>query len=148
MPSREELKRLIDEMPEDRLGTVEAMLRYQLNPPETRPEVKMMMRRSEEYRDRVLQRFQQTGRPRTCGGGIGSTDSFSEHEGMACGSHEVDYWDGRASVHQTLHYYDGHEIEIMRRLSISEGEKLRCEVELSSGGKTVQYSDEFPLKSD
>ena len=149
MVSREELKKIIGEMSEDRLGQVEAMLRYQLNPPEMRPEVETMMRRSEEYRDRVQKRFEQSGRPHTCGGGIGSgSGHFSEHEGMAYGSHAVDYWDGRAFVHQTMHYYDGHEIEIMHRLSISEGERLQCEIELSSGGKTVQYADEFPMKRE
>lgn len=146
MLSRAELKALIDQLPDDRLVNVEMMLRHQLNPPEMRPEVQTMMRRSEEYKDRVLQRFEQTGRPRTCGGGVGSSAGhISGHEGMAYGSHAVDYWDGRAFIHQTMHYYDGHELEIMHRLSISESQRLRCELELSSGGKTVQHSDEFPV---
>jgi hypothetical protein len=52
----------------------------------------------------------------------------------------------KSLVHQTLQWFDGHELEIMERLSLSpDRTKLSCLLELSSGGHTVNYTEEFPI---
>lgn len=49
-------------------------------------------------------------------------------------------------MHQTLQSFDGQELEITERLSISpDRTKLSCVLELSSGGRTVNYTEEFPI---
>lgn len=145
MPNREVLKELIDQLPEDRLAGIETILWHHLNPPQPSPEIEAMQRRSHTYREQVLRRFQETGRPGTCGiGSMSGSGGFGEHEGMRFGRQGFQYWDNKALVHQSMHYFDGHEIEIMERLSISEDRELCCAIEMSSGGKTVRYSDEFP----
>ena len=51
-------------------------------------------------------------------------------------------------MQQNLHSFDGQEIEIMERLSMSaDRSKLVCSLELSSAGLTVEHSDEFPVSS-
>lgn len=147
MPSREELKTLIDQLPENQLGRVEELLRHHLtSPAKPRPEIEAIRRRSQTYREQVMQRFRETRRPGTCGiGAMSGSGSFSEHEGIRFGRQGFQYWDDKALVHQSMHYFDGHELEIMERLSISEGKALSCAIEMSSGGRTVRYSDEFPL---
>jgi hypothetical protein len=70
------------------------------------------------------------------------------HEGTPFGRHGFSYWDENALVHQTLQSFDGQELEIMERLSISpDRTKLSCVLELSSGGRTVNYAEEFPITS-
>jgi hypothetical protein len=148
MTSRENVKALIDQLPEDQLVRVEAMLRHHLNPPKPRPEVEAMRLRTQTYREQVMRRFRETGKPGTCGVGImGGSGSFGEHEGMSYGRQGFNYWDGKALIHQSLQYFDGREIEVMERLSISESGSLCCAIELASGGKSVQHADEFPLKA-
>jgi hypothetical protein len=69
------------------------------------------------------------------------------HEGTPYGRHEFSYWDEKALVQQTLQSFDGHEVEIMERFSISDDRtKLSCLLELSSGGRTVRHSEDFPIK--
>jgi hypothetical protein len=147
MPTREELKALIDQMPEDQLASVEAMLLHRLNPPKPMPEFEAMMSRSQEYRQQVMRRFQETGRSGTRGGIGSGGGSFGGHEGRSSGRWGTHYWDDKALVEQSTQHFSGHEIEVMERLSISEGRSLCCAIELSSGGKTVRFSEEFPLRT-
>jgi hypothetical protein len=93
-----------------------------------------------------MQRFRENKRPGTLGVGGGS-GSFGEHDGMHFGRQGFHYWDDKALVNQSMHYFGGHEIEIMERLSISESQTLCCDVELSSNGRTVKHSEEFPPKT-
>jgi hypothetical protein len=50
----------------------------------------------------------------------------------------------KALVHQTLQSFDGQSIELMNRLAFSET-RLSFSLEVSSGGKTVRYEDDFPI---
>ena len=145
MVTRDELKALIDQLPESRLETVRNMLEHNVHPPPPRPEIEQMHRRSEEYRERVQQRFRETRKPGTIGF-IGGGGSMGMHQGTPFGRQGLSYWDEKALVHQTLQSFDGHELEIMERLSISpDRTKLSCVFELSSGGRTVKYTEEFPI---
>jgi hypothetical protein len=67
-------------------------------------------------------------------------------EGVPFGRQGFQYWDDKALVHQSLHSFDGQEIEIMERLSFSpDRAKFSCVLELSSGGRTVRHEKEFPV---
>lgn len=104
-----------------------------------------MQRRSREYKNLVEQRFRETRKPGTIGGMVGG-GSMGMHEGSPFSRQSFSYWDEKALVHQTLQSFDGQELEIMQRLSIStERKKLSCVLELSSGGRTVNYTEEFPI---
>jgi hypothetical protein len=143
--TRDELKALIDQLPESRFEIVRKTLEHQIHPPQPRPEIDQMQRRSEEYRKRVEQRFRETGKPGTIGGMAGS-GSAGMHKGTAFGQQGFSYWDEKALVNQTLQSFDGQELEIMERLSVSpDRTKLSCVLELSSGGRTVNFTEAFPI---
>lgn len=144
MASRDDLKALIDQLPEPRLEMVRQMLERHVHPP-PRPEIEHMQRRSREYKNLVEQRFRETRKPGTIGGMVGG-GSMGTHEGTPFGRQGFSYWDEKALVHQTLQSFDGQELEIMERLSIShDRKKLSFVLELSSGGRTVNYTEEFPI---
>jgi hypothetical protein len=145
MLTREELKAMIDQLPERSLEMVRVMLEHQIHPPPPRPAIERMGQRSQEYRKQVLQRFQETRKPGTGGGG-GGTGFFGEHEGIPFGRQGFHYWDDKALVHQSLQNFDGQEIEIMERLSFSpERTTLVCSWEIASGGQMVRHEDVFPI---
>jgi hypothetical protein len=144
MATRDELKALIDRLPEARFEIVRNMLQHHVHPPQPRPEIEQMQRRSQEYKERVEQRFRETGKPGTIGGMAGG-GRMGMHHGAAFGQQGFSYWDEKALVHQTLQSFDGHELEMMERLSLSpDRTKLSCVFELSSGGRTVNFTEEFP----
>jgi hypothetical protein len=141
MATREQLKALIDELPEPRLEAVLKMLEHHVHPPPPRPEIEQMQRRSWEYQGQVEQRFRETRKPGTIGAMGGGV-----REGTPFVRQGFSYWDEKALVHQTLQSFDGQELEIMERLSISpDRTKLSCVLELSSGGRTANYTEEFPI---
>lgn len=145
MATRDDLKALIDQLPDSRLEGVRNILEHNVHPPPPRPEIEQMQRRSQDYKRRVEQRFRETRKSGTIGG-MGGGGSMGIHEGTPFGRQHFSYWDEKALVHQTLQSFDGQELEIMERLSISpERTKLSCVLELSSGGRTVNYTEEFPI---
>ena len=149
MTTRDTLKTLIDQLPDEKLAHVEMMLNHQVNPPQLPTELvrrrEQMQTAGDGYRERVLRQFQETRRPGTLGS-MGGTGFMGEHEGTGFGHQGFHYWDGKALVNQTLHFLDGKQIEIMERLSIWDDKtRLSCTVELSCGGRTVRLTEEFPL---
>lgn len=145
MASRDQLKDLIDQLPESRLEAARAMLEHHVQPRPPVPEIELMRRRSQDYKQRVLRQFRESRRPGTLGIG-GGTGFTSEHGGVLFGRQGFHYWDGKALVHQTLQSFEGLEIEMMERLSFSpDRTKLHCSLEIASGGYTVRHEDEFPL---
>ena len=143
--TRDELKALFDQLPEPRLEIVRNMLEHHVHPPEPRPEIEQMQGRSREYKERVEQRFRETRKPGTIGGMAGG-GSMGMPQGTPFGRQGFSYWDEKALVHQTLQSFEGQELEIMERLSLSpDRTRLSCVVELSSGGRTVNFTEEFPI---
>ena len=67
MATREELKALIDQLPESRVESVRRLLEHNVNPRRPDPEMERMHRRSQEYRRLVEERFRQTQKPGTLG---------------------------------------------------------------------------------
>lgn len=151
MPSRDELKAMIDQLPESSIEQVHALLNFHVNPPPPPPpEMERMRRRGQEFKKMVEQRFRETLKPGTgaCGGRIGgmSGGSFSAmHEGTGFAINSFHYWDNNALVKQTLQSFDGQDIEIMERFAVSPDRKqLLFTIELATGGQTIRYEDEFP----
>ena len=145
MATREELKALIDQVPDSSLEMIRGMLEHHVHPPEPNPEIERMQRRTNQYRELVLQRYRETLRPGTGGSGSG-TGFLSEREGVPFGRQGFHYWDGKALVQQSLQLFDGQEVEVMERLSFSpERASLVCTLELCSGGHTVRHEDTFPV---
>ena len=146
MATRDELKSVIDQLPESCLEMVHMMLNHHINPPPPIPEVERMQQRSQKWKRLVNQRFQETGKPgtiRTAGGG----GILGMHERTPFGRQGFHYWDDKALVQQTLQFFDSHEIEIMERLSFSpDRTTLICDLEISSGSHTVRHQDEFPIE--
>jgi hypothetical protein len=145
MASLAELHDLLDQVPESRLEAVRMMLQHHVHPRPPAPEIERMQRRSQDYKSRVEQRFRETSKSGTIGG-MGGGGISGLHEGVPFGQHGFRYWDDKALVNQTLHSFDGQELEIMERLSLSpDRTKLFCVMELSSGGRTVRHEEEFPV---
>lgn len=145
MASRDELKALIDQVPEPGLEAVRRMLEHHVNPPPPRPEIERMQRSSQNYKRAVEQRFRETRKPGTIGS-MGGGGISGMHEGTPFGRHGFQYWDDKALINQTLHSFDGQELEVMQQLSLSpDGTKLFCVLELSSGGRMVRHEEEFPV---
>jgi|SRR5271163_1548174 len=145
MATRDELKLLIDQLPEGRLEPVMQMLSHHVNPRSPHPDMVRMHRKGQEYKKLVMQRFRETRKPGTIS--LGSGGGFSGmQEGTPFGRHSFVYWDDKALVHQTLQSFDGQSVELMNRLAFSEDQtKLSFSLEVSSGGKTMRYEDEFPI---
>jgi hypothetical protein len=146
MPTREELKELIDRLPERSLEMVRMVVEHHIHPPEPRPAVEQMRERSKEYREKVMRRFSETRKPGTGGGATGS-GFLGEHKGIPFGRQGFHYWDDKALVYQSLQHFDGQEIEIMQRLSFStDRTALICSLEIASGGQTLRHEDAFPIQ--
>jgi hypothetical protein len=145
MISRDDLKCRIDRVPEDRLEASGTCSISRSIPPTPNPEIQRMHERTRESRKRVEQRFRETRKSGTISG-LGGGGKWGVHNGVPFGRIGFNYWDENALVHQTLQSFDGHELEIMERVSLSgDRSKLLCTTELCSGGVTVQHSDEFPI---
>ena len=149
MADREQLKSLIDQLPDASLEMVRTMMNLHIHPPPPPPpEVEQMLRRGQEYRKRVEQQFNETLKPGTLGGrgsGGGGGRFSGVHEGMPYAYNSFHYWDGNALVRQTLQSFDTQDIEIMQRFSFTaDGTEFECVVELSSGGRTVRHEERFP----
>jgi len=159
MPARDELKALIDQIPEEQLDRTAKFLQRCLTPlppppppplhPWIRPaphELGVITRRGEAYKKEVMRRFEESGKTAVISNTVLSFQFAGSHEQVRHVTQSFQHWDEDALVNQELHYFDGREIEIMVRFSVSEDKSLCCAIEVSSGGKTVRHSDEFPMR--
>jgi len=149
MQIRDELKTLIDKLPESSLEGIRSFLNFHINPPPPPPpEVERMRQRGQAYRREVERRFRETLKPATIGSFV-SGGSWDAHEGIPFGRNSFNYWEDKALVQQSLQSFDEQDVEIMERYALSEdGTKLVCTIELSSGGHTVRHEDEFPISPE
>jgi hypothetical protein len=119
--------------------------RNSVNPGIPDPEIMRVQREGQDYKKLVMQQFHETRKPGTISTGSGSGFS-GMHEGTPFGRHSFSYWDEKALVHKTLQFFDGQSIELMNRLVFSEDKaRLSFSLEVSSGGKTMRYEDDFPV---
>jgi hypothetical protein len=106
MATRDDLKALIDQLPESRLEPVATMLEHHIHPRPPAPEIERLKRRFQDYKMLVERRFRETRKPGTIAGMTGG-GSTGMHEGTPFGRLAFHYWDDRALVHQTLQSLDG-----------------------------------------
>lgn len=145
MPDRHELHSLVDQLPDDKLEHAATMLRFVITPPRPDPRMERIQERGRAYREQVERRFRETRKPGTISGMSGG-GSMMMKNGAGYGHHGFHYWDGDAYVQQTMHYFKSQELETMQRFALSpDGSKLLYEEEISSGGKTVRKTEEFPF---
>jgi hypothetical protein len=151
--SRDNLHAMIEELPHEKLLDAQRWLQYVLKPPQqpVNPALQAWRRRVEQFRAAVANHYRETRTPATLfgqvWGGGGATDLANvgvdyQCEGYANAS--VQYWDGAASVIQTLRLFDGHELESMERLSLSQdGATLVYQQELACAGQIARQEQSF-----
>jgi len=149
MSSHEDLHRLVDQLPEEKVESVRVLLSSVLHPKPRHPQYDGLHARAQEYRKRVEEKFKETKKSGTiCGIGGGGGGGFSSvtKDGSAYSSHSFHYWDNKAIVFQTMRYFSGQQFEQMERLAVSEdGAELLYEQEISSGGRTARRQEAFPM---
>jgi len=146
MATRDEVRALLDRLPEDKLDNANLFLNGLLRPrPAPSAEIERARELTHQYRRMVERKFRETRKPGTISSLFGGGSIFPK-QGQGYGSHAFHYWDDKALVHQTLRIFEGQELEIMERISLSEdGSTLQYEQELSSGGLTRRRQEEFPF---
>jgi hypothetical protein len=150
MPTREDLKALIDQLPEEKLDLAGLSLDSILNPPVPNPRIEQFKQRSEEFQKQLPERLKQLqagGDPGVVRGFamVGATGELSSERRQAYGQYSYSWQEERARVTHRMILHAGHEIDIVERLEITvNGKFLRYEQELYSGGRVVKRKEEFP----
>jgi hypothetical protein len=117
-----------------------------LRPRTPSPEIEHARQLTHQYKTMVEQRFRETRRPGTISTLVGGGSVFPR-EGKEYSNHAFHYWDDKALVHQTLRVFEGQELEVMERISLSaERGTLVHEQEISSGGLTKRHDERFPFR--
>jgi hypothetical protein len=95
MISRDDLKSLIDRVPEDGLGDVFSLANFLVSPPQLNPEHERTRQRTEQYREVVQRRFREDREPGAIAedSPIGGTGNSGAHKGISFERHSYDYWD-------------------------------------------------------
>lgn len=125
MISRDELKSLVDQLPESSLDYIESAMRHYIT------------RKVAEQRFHVSNEMEETG----WGGGWGG----NMPNGVRIAGQSFREFDNDTLVEWTLQFFDARELELTERLSLSsDRKKLLCSFTLSCGGRTVRHEDEFP----
>jgi hypothetical protein len=145
MGTRDEIRSLLDQLPEDKLQSALTVLNALLKPHPQPPEAGRARERGRRFRKLVEQQFHSTRKAGTISAMAGGGGLFPK-DGETYGRNAFHYRDDKALVHQTLQFFAGQELEIMERMSCSEdGTMLTYEQELSSGGRRLRNKAEFPF---
>jgi hypothetical protein len=128
MISRDELKALLDQLPESGFDTVESTIRF------------LLMQRMAEMRFRVAE---------SPDAPPGRSAWSGESNGVCAAGYSFQQIGDGALLVQTLYSFDRHDIEITERISLGpDRTRLRCQLTLTSGGVTSLHDDEFPLNCE
>jgi hypothetical protein len=150
MPTRDELKAIIDRMPPEKLDLVHMNLESILHPPVLHPQVEQIMRRSEELQRELAVRLPllQAGcKPETIrgfdgGGGIGCGPGLRNQ-----GGYSYSWFEGITHVTHRLMIHAGREMDIVERLQLIEDETMLIfEQEIYAEDRIVKRKEEFPVK--
>src|SRR5512138_3841024 len=114
MPTREDLHKLVDSLPEGAIEAAQRTLSHlQIWPPAPPPDIQemrqRMQQRMEERRQRGMQR-QTPGMIGACGGG----SNYDFDRGSASSS--FSHWDDDTFVTETLRRHTGHEFTVVERV--------------------------------
>jgi hypothetical protein len=131
MPTREELHKLIDSMPE---GAMEAAYRalsnLQVWPPAALTDMETMRKRNEQHREEARKRMaaqQLTGTISAFGG------SSNYNPTTGSGSHGMSHWEGDKLIVQTYRQHQGHELMVIERIHV-DGKRLIYKHEVQGPG--------------
>jgi len=113
MPTREDLHKLIDLLPEQSVERAHAILAHLINPPAPSMEVEEWRRKMAERNSELRSKTQVRPGMISGGGGSGNYDAQ-----RGTGRHSFGYWDGDTFVQETLYNHKGHELTVTERLRI------------------------------
>jgi hypothetical protein len=131
MPSREELYKLVDSLPEGAIDAAHRSLSLlQIWPPPPPPGVEEMRQRMRQHMENGRQEMMQRQRPGTVAGFGGSRNYDPNRE---YGSSSFSHWDGDTFVQETLHRHKGHEFTVVERVRL-DGTQLIYKHEITGPG--------------
>jgi hypothetical protein len=114
MPTREDLHKLVDSMPEGAMEAAHRMLTMaQVWPPTPPPGVEEMRNRMEARRLEVMR----SQKPGTISG-FGGSGNFNPAKGVGYSS--FSRWEGDTFVTEILRHHKGHEIKVIERIRVDE----------------------------
>ena len=132
MPTREELHKLIESMPDGAMETAySALYRLQVWPPPP-PDITVMKKRFEDKRLEMRLRLEARLAQRA-GVIIGSGSKAGYEATRGSGSSSMDQWEGDTYVVHTYRHHQGHEIMVAERLAV-DGKRLIYKHEVTGPG--------------
>ena len=150
MVSRDELKILIDRLPEEKIGLVRNNLEYILHPP-VLPTVEMMMRRTDDLESELPERLKilRAGNSPESIRGFGGGGFGSGPEPLRRNvEYSMSWQEGRARVKHTVLLHEGHEVDFVERVQLTDDERtLIYGQEIYFGGRCVNRKEEFQVVS-
>src|SRR5690349_1478411 len=106
MPTREELHRLLDSMPDGAMEAAHrALSNLQVWPPAGLPDMETIRKRQEQQREETRKRMAAQQRPGTLGG-FGGSGNYNPATGS--GSYGMTHWEGDTLIVQTYRQHLGH----------------------------------------
>ena len=127
--NRADLHALVDTLPEGALENANGILQHlQVWPPQPSPE----MGRMREIRQEQMERVRRSMKPGTVGG-IGGGGSFNPATGYGHSGHAG--WEDDTAVHESLHFFKGHEITVTERLRLVHDGKAILYTHAAKGPK-------------
>jgi hypothetical protein len=131
MPSREELYKLIDSLPEEAIEAAYRTLSHlQIWPPAPPPAVEEMRQRMRQRMEERRRAAMQRQRPGTVGG-FGGGGNYDPDRGVASSS--FSHWDGDTFVEETLRRHKGQEFTVVERVRV-DGTHLIYKHEVTGPG--------------
>ena len=117
MPTREELHKLIDSLPDGALDAAHRTLSTFLTGPSSALDMATMRQRHEQMRMEMRKRMEERlpRRPGTVSG-FGGSGNYNPNTGS--GSHSLSFWDSDGFVVQTYRQHQGHEIMVIERIRV------------------------------
>src|SRR5690348_2891319 len=131
MPTREELHKLIDSLPDGAMEAAQRLLsNLQTWPPPGLPDQAAMRKRHEEHREEMRKRMLAQQRPGTISG-FGGSGNYNPRTGS--GSHGMHHWEGDTLIVQTYRQHLGYELMVIERIRV-EGQHLIYKHEVTGPG--------------
>ena len=138
MPTREQLHKLIDSLPEGSWEPANQLLsNLQTWPPPALPDMAAMRKKHADHREEMRQKMIAHQRPGTIGG-FGASGNYNPATGS--GSYGMSQWEGDTFVVQTYRQHQGHELIVIERIRI-DGRQLIYKHEVTGPGPKHHESD-------
>ena len=143
MPTREELHRLIDSLPEGAMESADRVLSsLQVWPPPGLPDMETMRKRHEQHREEVRNRMLAQQRPGTVSG-FGGGGGYNPKTGS--GSYGMSHWEGDTFIVQTYRQHQGQELMVIERIRLDEAQLIYRHEVTGPGDKRDEREIVFDL---